>query len=963
MKSLSEPDILSLLNQSSTSTAGIIAYPEGSNASPVQISYSQLRDWASQKAAWLLEHNEYRQGGVTLVHFKHHLDNIVWFWASILAGSVPALSPPLVNTSEGRQAHFKHLHTILEDPLVLTRSELLQSEFGENDVLRVIPVESDRHVDSKQGSPINRSLSSSGEDSGNGPSTSGSWNWKFPASQPVNPQLEDVAVLMLTSGSSGHAKAVGLTHEQIFAALRGKLTAIEASQDAAVLNWIGLDHVASLTEVHLLAMYAGVTQVQVQAVEVLGDPLHFLRLLSKHDVWMSFAPDFFLRKLLAKLDEASSEEKQGIDLSKLKVLTSGGELNNVDTGVRVTEYLQKLGAKPSNIIIPGFGMTEICAGAIFNRKFPEIDRKALRESGVLGTPVPGIEMRVTPLGTAREVPSNDLSPTTNDAGLLELRGPIVFPRYFNNDEATNDAFTEDGWFKTGDLATIDSQGQLHLAGRLKELININSVKYLPYEIEEAIEYARIPGVAPSFVACFSYKETTISPEKIFVVYQQDYEADDTDARIAALHAIVRTVVLVTSSRPLVLPLPPGILQKTTLGKLSRPKISNALTEGKYAEYLKRDHEAVDLYRKTHISAPRNDTEKTLMSLFKDTIGLDIGMDIDMPILDTGISSVELMKLKRSAELTFEIKEIPMLIILSHTTIRSLADAIQKFKGDEYTSEYDPVVTLQPHGSKTPLWLFHPGVGEVLVFMALAQYFPDRPVYAFRPRGFNPGEQTFRDRDELVDTYYAALRKKQPHGPYALAGYSYGSVLAFEISKQLEAIGEDVKFLASFNLPPHIRDRMRKLDWTAGLVHIAFFCQIITEDHAEAFAPVLRGLPEDEQIDKLLAQSDPVRTAELGLTHDSLHTWVNVAFSLQKIGWNYDPSGSVSCMDVFFCQPLKDVASSREEYRYEKLNHWIDFVRDDLKYHEVGGEHYTMIGPEHVPKFQQTLKNVMAARGL
>ena len=305
----------------------------------------------------------------------------------------------------------------------------------------------------------------------------------------------------------------------------------------------------------------------------------------------------------------------------------------------------------------------------------------------------------------------------------------------------------------------------------------------------------------------------------------------------------------------------------------------------------------------------------------------------------------------------------MIIILTNTTIRSLAEAIHNLQGSQAMTEYKPVVTLQPHGTKNPLWLFHPGIGEILVFLGLAQYFPDRPIYAFRPRGFNPGEQPFRDQQDLLETYYHGLREKQPKGPYALAGYSFGTVLAFELSKRLEEEGETVQFLASFNLPPHIKQRMRTLDWTAAIIHISHFCAIISQERADVLNTSLRALPENEQIAALLAESDPIRTAELGLTPVSLLTWANVALSLQKIGWEYEPSGTVSRMDIFYCQPLKDVASSREEYRNEKLNHWSDFVRDDLQYHEVGGEHYTMIGPEHLPKFQQTLKRVMAARGV
>ncbi|KAJ5084750.1 Thioesterase [Penicillium alfredii] len=982
MAPIPQSNIRSLLDQSANLAAGIIAYPEGDRAPPVRLSYAQLRDLATQKAAWLRDQEGFRPGGVTLVHFQRHLDNIAWFWASILAGSVPALSPPLVNTSEGRRAHFKHLHRMLQDPLVVTSRDLLSSHFGENVVLRVIAVEECDKSDSSgtisgnvedspksdgptNGLPNGETLSSgtSGIISGFvSELVKGAFNRVFHGFFGGS-SLDGVAAIMLTSGSSGNSKAVCLTHQQMLASIRGKLVAMPVTEGSAVLNWIGLDHVASLMETHLLSMYAGVDQIQIQAVEVLSNPLLFLRLLSQHSVSMTFAPDFFLRKLLATLNTASKEDKQGIDLSRLLYLVSGGEPNNVDTGLRVTEHLRQLGVVPSNLITPGFGMTEICAGGIYNRQFPDIDFKSRREAGALGTCIPGIEMRLSPIDHDASTLNGQNNGTTNNVGILEVRGPVVFSRYFNNDEATKTAFTIDGWFQTGDLGTIDAQGQLKLEGRLKELININSVKYLPYEIEGAIEQARIPGVTPSFVVCFSYRQSDTSPEEIYVVYQHDYSPDDIEARMSTLHALIRTVVLFTSARPRVLPLPPGHLEKTTLGKLSRPKIQEALAQGKYEDQEEINEQILKTYRDSHFSAPRNHTEHTLMAVFKETLGLDIEMDIDMPILDTGISSVDLIQLKRAAEITFEIKDIPMITIMTNTTIRTLAAAIEQFNNSTHTGEYQAIVTLQPHGTKTPLWLFHPGVGEILIFLALAQHFPDRPIYAMRPRGFNPGEETFKNLDDLLTEYYSALKQQQPEGPYAMAGYSYGGMVAFEIAKKLEADGDSVKFLGSFDLPPHIKDVMKRLDWTGCLLHVAFFCGIIEEDRSEEMVPELRPLPQSEQLALVMAEAEPVRTAELGLTLAGLHTWTDVTFSLASIGCHYDPSGSVSSMDVFFCDPLRGVAKSRHEYRYTQLNRWESFVSDDLKFHEVDGAHYTMISPERVPKFQQTLKNVLAARGI
>lgn len=1001
-----EPHLITLLDLCAARQAGITTYARGERLKPAHLTYSELRALAIQKADLLRRYEGIVPGKIVLIHFQSHLDNITWFWAAILAGCVPALSTPLVNSSEGRASHFKHLHHLLLDPVVITRQELASIDFAENTIFRVATTEAIESLRRSKSAAAGRTQANSlgnvypnpneltnghtvnlsvgtpkslvnglanglikGHTHGhhdvsvNG-CTGGliNGNTKSHRNDSIC-STEGVAVLMLTSGSTGNAKAVCLTHKQIFAAIRGKLSRMPLPQGSALLNWIALDHVASLVEIHLCAMFVGLDQVHVPATEVLGNPLLFLRLLSEHCVSRTFAPNFFLYKLQNVLDTASAEDTQCVDLRRLLYIASGGEPNNVDICARVSEHLVKLGALDKNIVTPGFGMTETCAGAIFNRNCPTIDIQAGSEFAALGTCVPGIDMRISPTADA-DSDTWSTNRSTSAEGALEIRGPIVFKNYFNNDEATRDAFTPDGWFKTGDLATIDASGNLKLVGRSKELIIINGVKYLPHELEGTIDQASITGVAQSFVVCFAHRPSGSDAEEIYVIYQHDYNTDDSEARMETLHSIVRTVVLFAGARPHVLPLDSGRLDKTTLGKLSRAKIQASLAQGQYKDQEDLNARMLQSYRQAHFSEPRDDIERTLMTVFLDTLNLDnLEMGTDTPVLDTGITSVDLIRLKSASEKAFDIADIPIITIMTNTTIRSLASAIKQIQISQYEGKYNPVVTLQYNGSKTPLWLIHPGIGEVLVFLGLVQYFPDRPIHALRTRGFNPGEEPFNGLTDVVTTYYGALKKQQPHGPYAIAGYSYGSMLAFEIAKILEANSDSVQFLGSFNLPPHIKDRMRMLDWTAGLLHIAHFCGIITEQRSEELVDELRELPMPEQVAYLLAESDQQRCEELALTHESLLNWVNVAWSLQKIGWDYDPSGSVSHMDIFYCQPLKVVARTREEYRKTKLNHWADFVREGVKFHEVDGEHYTMIGPDHVLKFQQTLKKAIVARGL
>lgn len=81
-------------------------------------------------------------------------------------------------------------------------------------------------------------------------------------------------------------------------------------------------------------------------------------------------------------------------------------------------------------------------------------------------------------------------------------------------------------------------------------------------------------------------------------------------------------------------------------------------------------------------------------------------------------------------------------------------------------------------------------------MNLARHIDDRPVYALRARGFD-GEPFFKDIDEMIESYHTAIKKTQPKGPYALAGYSFGSILTWEIAKRMTAEGDEVKFLGTF----------------------------------------------------------------------------------------------------------------------------------------------------------------------
>ena len=298
-----------------------------------------------------------------LIHFDQHLESLEWFWAVVVAGYVPAVSTPFVNDLDQRRKHLVHLNSLLKRPVVLTNRRLAP-EFLGLDELRISTVESLHLRD------------------GNAPGAQHDGAAKAP---------EDLAVLMLTSGSTGNAKAVCLRHGQMIRAVQGKSQHHDIREGDVFLNWIGLDHVANLTEVHLHAMHLGSEQVHAQAADMLMEPLQFLRLLHKHRAAYTFAPNFFLAALRRALDDAAAgapEKRQDYELSCLKALISGGEANVVETCAALTKYLYQFHVA-RDVIRPGFGMTETCAGSIYGLDCPSYDVGARPRVCLAGHVLPG----------------------------------------------------------------------------------------------------------------------------------------------------------------------------------------------------------------------------------------------------------------------------------------------------------------------------------------------------------------------------------------------------------------------------------------------------------------------------------------------------------------------------------------------------------------------------------------------
>lgn len=863
-------------------------------------------------------------------------------WACLLGGLVPCPLVPLRGDPERWAAQLAHVDQLLDKPLLIA-DEVLAAELPQVPGLTAVPLERLRgHA---------------------------------PAAELYEADPGETALLVLTSGSTGNAKAVMLSHANLLASMAGKNGFHRLIPADITLNWVSFDHVAALLECHLLPLYAGARQLHVEPQVVLKDPVEFLRLLSRHRVTMTFTPNFLLGLVNAAVGAGAAAAREaadldadldanpgtdpdanpdaepaaapaappgplhGLDLTALRHIISGGEAVVCATGRAFLDHLAPYGLS-SDALWPAFGMTETCAGSVYSTGFPELD--ADQEFANLGLPVEGLALRIAD-DEHRPLPEGQV-------GELQLSGPMITAGYYNNRQATADAFTADGWFRSGDLGRIDG-GRLTLVGRSKDSVIVNGVNYYSHDIEAALE--QLDGVARSYVAAFPTRVPGADTEQLVIAFHSEVPADDEPGLFRLLTAVRSTVVMHWGFRPaLLLPLPEAAFPKTSLGKIQRALLRRRLEAGDFAAAT----EAVAELTARQLggyTAPEGDTEWLLAAIYAEMF--DTAPDrisATASFFDLGGTSLDILRLRLSVAQRLGVEDLQIITVLTAPTVRELA---ARLAADLAPGErpYDPIVPMQVSGTKTPLFCVHPGVGEVLVFVNLARYFvADRPFYALRARGFNRGEKPFASFAEMVGTYVDAIRAKQPHGPYAVAGYSYGGAVAFEIAKVLEAQGERVDFVGSFNLPPHIKYRMDELDFVETAANLAFFLALINKKQSLEIPGQLRGLTRQEQLQHFIDIAPADRLAELDLTAEKFAAWAELADGLTDLGRSYEPSGRTRSLRIFYAVPLR---GTKQDWLENELRRWDDYTTEPNTYIDVPGEHYTLMGPQHVAAFQAILR--------
>jgi thioesterase domain-containing protein len=247
-------------------------------------------------------------------------------------------------------------------------------------------------------------------------------------------------------------------------------------------------------------------------------------------------------------------------------------------------------------------------------------------------------------------------------------------------------------------------------------------------------------------------------------------------------------------------------------------------------------------------------------------------------------------------------------------------------------------------------------------MNFSRYITNRLVYALRARGFD-SEPYFSSMNEIIITYRSAIKKVQPSGPYFMCGYSFGSILAFEIAKRMEAAGDKVKFLGVIDQPPHFKLRARGYDRYECVLTIAFFLGLMEEKYAYEILPKARQQTHDEVLSHIFEIAQPARLTELDMTRNRLDNWAKFVYQLKVIARDYNPEGVARDMDVFWTELLVGIVKARnkKEWREDYIGKWQNFVDGNIRFHKYKGTHRTIISPPFLKGFWEKFKKALSSR--
>lgn len=728
-----------------------------------------------------------------------------------------------------------------------------------------------------------------------------------------NPQLkinpEDAAYIIYTSGTTGKPKGVCLDHFNVHHFISVVKDQPGLSPEDKVLAVSSVSFDIAILETLVSLVFGAQTHLLGQMER--KEPDIILDKLVKEEISLMFATPSHWKMLLLN----GWDQKFG----RLKIISGGEPLEKT-----LADRLLPLCKELWNV----YGPTETTVYSTIRQVLPS-DKIV-----TVGKPVANTRIHI--LDAERNPVRKGIR------GEIYIEGFGVGRGYLNSPELTKGKFVEvrgeNGQilrlYKTGDLGSITADDELIIAGRMDHQVKIRGYRLELGEVENVIR--GLSGISDAIV----HVKKDLNEVPFLVAYIISDPADSLHEKHPKLgQNDVRQWKNQLSLTLADYMIPTDFVLMETFPLMENGKVNrNALP---YPDRVA--HPLVS------VGEEMSPEERLVADIWKRALGLSVINKRDN-FFEIGGHSLTAVRVMVQLEKVYGIK-LPLSVLFRYPTVQKLSQAIRSgVLGD---SEWKSLVAIKTTGTKPPLYIIHGGGLNILPFYAVAKKMDrDQPVFGIQAKGLDGIEQPLNTVEDIAAQYLTEVLKQNPDGPYFLAGYSLGGIIAFEMASQLIKMGKQVEKLVLFDTYAFQSDH-KKPFWKRTINKVRHFIGKRKFDvelliHQPAIFKRIKTTSIERKINKLNKLISPKQeNPESSL----LKTYKRVEYVYKEACKEYEIKKYPGSVDLIKAKIAAGYLPDKTCFG------WTPFV-DQLRVWEAEGEHITMLSPPNDASFARLLQQVI-----